>query len=183
MICNETSSAHKKASPKDEGNDDSPEDSNSLSSGAVVKACPENWFFPGFVSLMFFGAFKESVEAHRVLDLFFHKDPPAGHRKEFSWSAARKKAAARESAVRSIDPSRGMTKRDLLEERKLEVQEDEIKGSQMLLNSKLMMRVHGGMNQELDLLHKIMTQCADVLLNDPTNQFAKLQHKKFKLKF
>ena len=65
----------------------------------------------------------------------------------------------------------------------MKAQEDEIKGHQALLTGELMMRVRDGMHRELDLLHKTMTQCADVLLKDPTNEFAKLQHEKFQLKF
>ena len=142
----------------------------------MAEACPENWFFPGFMSLMFFGPFKENMEAGRVLDLFIPKDPPADRKKEFSRVATRKKAAARESAVRSIDPSRGMTKKDLMDERRVKAKEDELKTQVALASSELLMRVRDGMHKELDLLHKTMTQCADVLLKDPTNEFAKLQH-------
>ena len=70
-----------------------------------------------------------------------------------------------------------------MEERRLKAQEDEIKGNHALLTGELMMRVCGRMHCELDLLHEIMTKCADVLLKDPTNEFAKLQHEKFQLKF
>ena len=115
--------------------DNSPEGSNGPGSGDMTEACPENWFFPGFMSLMSFGPLKGSMEAQRVLDLFIPKDPPAGHKKEFSQSAARKKApAARESAVRSINSSRGTTKKSLMEGRRLKAREDEIKGNQALLS-------------------------------------------------
>ena len=123
------------------------------------------------------------MEAQRVLDLFIPKDPPADRKKEFSCAAARKKAATRESAIRSINPSRGMTKKDLMDERRVKAKEDEIKSQHPLASSELMMRVRDGMHWELDLLHETMTQCADVLLKDPTNEFAELQHEKFQLKF
>ena len=183
VIHNDTNGPSKKESPEDEGDDDSPEGGNSPSSGNVIEARSDNWFFPGFMSLMFFGPFKENMEAERVLDLFIPKDPPAEHKKEFSRVAARKKAAARESAIRSIDPSRGMTKKDLMDERRVKAKEDELKTQVALASSELLMRVRDGMHKELDLLHKTMTQCADVLLKDPTNEFAKLQHEKFQLKF
>ena len=121
VIQNDTNGASKKESPDDEGDDDSPEGGNSPSSGGMVEARHENWFFPGLMSLMFFGPFKENMEAERVLDLFIPKDPPADRKTEFSRVAARKKAAARESAIRSMDPNRGMTKKDLMEERRLKV--------------------------------------------------------------
>ena len=97
--------------------------------------------------------------------------------------AARKKAVARESAIRSINPSRGMTKKDLMDERRVKAKEDELKRQVALASSELLMRVRDGMHKELDLLHKSMSQWADVLLKDPTNEFAKSQHKKFQLKF
>ena len=124
------------------------------------------------------------MEAQRVLDLFIPKDPPADQEKESSCAAARKEAAARESAVRSIDPSRVMTKKDLMEERRVKAQEDEIKSQHALVTGEHMMRVRDGMHRELDLPHETMSQCAGgVLLKDPTNQLAKLQHEKFQLNF
>ena len=114
------------------------------------------------------------MEAQRILDLFIPKDPPADRKKEFSCAAARKKAAARESVIRSINPSRGMTEKDLMDERRVEAREDEIKSQHSLASGELMMQVRDGMRWELDLFHKTMTQCADVLLRDPTNEFAKL---------
>ena len=76
-----------------------------------------------------------------------------------------------------------MTKKDLMDERRVKAKEDELKTQVALASSELLMRVRDGMHKELDLLHKTMTQCADVLLKDPTNEFAKRQHEKFQLKF
>ena len=71
---------------------------------------------------------------------------------------------AGESAVRSVNPSRGLTMKDLMEERRVKTQEDEIKSQRALVTGKLMTQVHDGTHWELDLLHKTMSQCADVLL-------------------
>ena len=108
VTCDEANGASKNNSPEDEGN--SPEGSNSPSSGGVVEACPENWFLLGLVSLVSFGPSEGRVETQRVLDLSIPKDPPADHTKEFSWLAAKKKAAARESATRRASLSGGMAK-------------------------------------------------------------------------
>ena len=68
---------------------------------------PRNWTFSGYTSFMFFGPFKENIEAKRMLDIFITKDPPSSHKKEYSRAFSRKKAAAMEKTLRTIDPNRG----------------------------------------------------------------------------
>ena len=133
--------------------------------------------------LMFFGPFKENRLKDRVLGIFLLNDPPPHQKKDFSRSAARRRAAAREDVTRNTDSFRGQTKQHLLEERKVRATEMKINGELQALNSEFIMRCQDGLRKDLELIHKSMTAWSSILANNPDNNFALEEHKQFKLQF
>ena len=167
----------------DTGKTDKPADPSVTANADKPVSRPPFWMFAGFMSLMFFGPFKENKLKDRVLDIFLVKDPPPHQKKDFSRSAARRRAAAREDVTRNTDSFRGQTKQHLLEERKVRATEMKINGELQALNSEFIMRCQDGLRKDLELIHKSMTAWSSILANNPDNNFALEECKQFKLQF
>ena len=52
-------------------------DTNSTSPGGTTGSRPQGWFFPGFMSLMHFVRFEETISSKRRLDFFMSMDSSA----------------------------------------------------------------------------------------------------------
>ena len=68
---------------------------------------------------MHFGPFEGNIASDRLLDPLMIKDPPAAAKKEFIWSAQKKRVAAREKSVCEVDPQHSPTSKDLIVQKKL----------------------------------------------------------------
>ena len=117
---------------KDAGSNSDNEDDNNLagntnadnaSPGSNPGSCPPGWFFPGFMFFMHFGPSAGNIASNRFLNPLMIKDPPAAAKKEFSWSAKKKRVTARESSACEVDPQRGPTSKDVIRQEKLQIKE------------------------------------------------------------